>query len=331
MNTAVIGGGSWGSAIAIHLGRLHLPVKLWIREPDILRSAQKQGVNPMFLPGFSFPPEVTAHGDIREAARGASAIFIAVPSRYCRGIYRRLAPAVGPQSLLISLTKGLEERTLKRMSQVLADSLPGIAHPRIVVLSGPSFAREVAQGLPTAVVAAGRRSKDAARIQALLSSVAFRVYTCRDVAGVELAGAVKNIIAIAAGMADGLDSGHNAKASLITRGLAEMTRLGVRLGARRETFFGLAGIGDLIVTCTGELSRNRHLGFDLGRGKSLASILASSNMVAEGVGTTRSIHKLSAKLGLEMPISEQIYRVLYRGKDPRQALIDLMSRRLRGE
>jgi len=331
VNTAVIGGGSWGSAIAIHLGRLHLPVKLWIREPDILHAVRKRGVNPAFLPGFVFPPEVTACGDIREAARGASVIFIAVPSRYCRGIYRRLAPAVGPQSLLVSLTKGLEEKTLKRMSQVLADSLPEIARPRIVVLSGPSFAREVARGLPTAVVAAARRTEDAARIQALLSSVAFRVYTCRDVAGVELAGAVKNIIAIAAGMADGLESGFNAKASLITRGLAEMTRLGVRLGARRETFFGLAGIGDLIVTCTGELSRNRHLGYEIGRGKSLASIVASSNMVAEGVVTTRSIHKLSTKLGLEMPISEQIHGVLYGGKDPRQAMIDLMSRKLKRE
>ena len=331
MKTAVIGGGSWGSAMAIHLGRLHIPVNLWIREPDILRSARRERVNPVFLPGFPFPPEVSVCGDIRETARDVSVIFIAVPSRYCRSVYRRLAPVVTRQSLLVSLTKGLEERSLKRMSQVLADSLPDVKHPRIVVLSGPSFAKEVAQGLPTAVVAASRRPADAARIQSLLSGLIFRVYTCRDVTGVELAGATKNIIAIAAGMADALDSGHNAKASLITRGLAEITRLGVRLGARRETFFGLAGIGDLIVTCTGELSRNRHLGYELGRGKSLASIVAASSMVAEGVGTTRSIHRLSGKHGIEMPICEQIYRVLYGGKDPRQALIDLMSRKLKGE
>jgi len=331
MKAAVIGGGSWGSAMAIHLGRLHIPVNLWIREPDILRSARRERVNPVFLPGFPFPPEVSVCGDIRETARDVSVIFIAVPSRYCRSVYRRLAPVVTRQSLLVSLTKGLEERSLKRMSQVLADSLPDVKHPRIVVLSGPSFAKEVAQGLPTAVVAASRRPADAARIQSLLSGLIFRVYTCRDVTGVELAGATKNIIAIAAGMADALDSGHNAKASLITRGLAEITRLGVRLGARRETFFGLAGIGDLIVTCTGELSRNRHLGYELGRGKSLASIVAASSMVAEGVGTTRSIHRLSGKHGIEMPICEQIYRVLYGGKDPRQALIDLMSRKLKGE
>jgi glycerol-3-phosphate dehydrogenase (NAD(P)+) len=331
MKAAVIGGGSWGSAMAIHLGRLHIPVNLWIREPDILRSARRERVNPVFLPGFRFPPEVSVGGDIRETARDVSVIFIAVPSRYCRSVYRRLAPVVTRQSLLVSLTKGLEERSLKRMSQVLADSLPDVKHPRIVVLSGPSFAKEVAQGLPTAVVAASRRPADAARIQSLLSGLIFRVYTCRDVTGVELAGAAKNIIAIAAGMADALDSGHNAKASLITRGLAEITRLGVRLGARRETFFGLAGIGDLIVTCTGELSRNRHLGYELGRGKSLASIVAASSMVAEGVGTTRSIHRLSGKHGIEMPICEQIYRVLYGGKDPRQALIDLMSRKLKGE
>jgi len=331
MTAAVIGGGSWGSAMAIHLGRRHIPVRLWIREPDILEQARRRRVNPVFLPGFTFPEEVVPCGDIREAAAGASIVFIAVPSHFCRSIYRRLSPCVNRKSIIVSLTKGLEERTLKRMSQVLADSLPSLERPRIVVLSGPSFAREVAQGLPTAVVAASRRAADAVRIQTLLSGLTFRVYTSRDVIGVELAGAMKNIIAIAAGISDGLGSGHNCKATIITRGLAEITRLGLHLGARRETFFGLAGIGDLTVTCTGELSRNRHLGFELGRGKPLDSILARSTMVAEGVGTTRSIHRLSRKHGIEMPICEQVYRVLYREKDPRQAMIDLMSRKLKGE
>ncbi len=331
MNVAVIGGGSWGSAMAIHLSRRDVPVRLWIREPDILEEACRQRVNRVFLPGFSFPPSVSFCSSVVETARGASAIFIAVPSRYCREIYRRLAPAVGKDALLVSLTKGLEEKSLRRMSQVMADALPRSPRPRIVVLSGPSFAKEVAQGLPTAVVAAAPVASDAARVQSLLSGLSFRVYTSRDVAGVELAGAAKNVIAIAAGISDALGAGSNAKASLMTRGLVEITRLGVRLGARRETFFGLAGIGDLILTCTGELSRNRHLGFELGLGKSLPAIIAESSMVAEGVGTTRSLHRLARKCGIEMPIAEQVYRVLYGGKDPRQAIVDLMSRKLKRE
>jgi glycerol-3-phosphate dehydrogenase (NAD(P)+) len=331
MKVAVIGGGSWGSAMAIHLGRHNVPVSLWIREPDILEAARRDRVNKVFLPGFSFPPPVSFADDLREAARDASVVFVAVPSHYCRPIYRRLAPVMTRQSILVSLTKGLEERTLKRMSQVMAEVVCREGHPRIVVLSGPSFAQEVAQGLPTAVVAASRHHAAAARVQDLLSGLTFRVYTSRDVTGVELGGAVKNVIAIAAGIADALQAGNNAKASLITRGLAEITRLGVRMGARRETFFGLAGIGDLIVTCTGELSRNRRLGFELGQGLSLSAIVAGTSMVAEGVGTTRSIHKLARKHHIEMPMCDEIHSVLYRNKDPKQAIVDLMSRKLKRE
>lgn len=331
MNVAVIGGGSWGSALAIHLGSRDVPVRLWIREPEILEEARRERVNRVFLPGFTFPPSVTFWPEIREAARGTSMIFVAVPSHYCRPVYARLAPAVAKDSLVVSLTKGLEERTLKRMSQVLTEALSGIKRPRVVVLSGPSFAREVAQGLPTAVVAASSRRAEAVQVQDLLSGPTFRVYTSRDVVGVELAGAAKNVIAIAAGISDALGSGNNAKASLITRGLAEITRLGLSLGARRQTFFGLAGIGDLILTCTGELSRNRHVGHELGLGKPLQDIISGSQMVAEGVGTTRSIHRLARRCGVEMPICEQIHRVLYAGKDPRQALVELMSRKLRRE
>lgn len=331
MNVAIIGGGSWGSALAIHLSRRDVPVRLWIREPEILEEACRQRVNRVFLPGFSFPPSVTFCADILEAARGASVIFIAVPSHYCRQVYAQMSPAVNKDCLVVSLTKGLEERTLKRMSQVLAETLSQLKNRHIAVLSGPSFAKEVAQGLPTAVVAASSRRSYAARVQGLLSGPTFRVYTCGDVAGVELAGAAKNVIAIAAGISDALGSGNNAKASLITRGLAEITRLGLRLGARRETFFGLAGIGDLILTCTGELSRNRHVGHELGLGKPLRDIIAESQMVAEGVATTRSIHRLARRCAIEMPICEQIYRVLYENKDPRQAIIDLMSRKLKGE
>jgi len=331
MKAAVIGGGSWGSAMALHLGRRGIPVSLWIREPEVLAQARGKRVNKVFLPGFVFPPPVVFGDDIQEAARGAAVTFVAVPSHYCRPVYRRLAPVVTRQSIIVSLTKGFEEKTLKRMSQVMSETFSGPRHPRLAVLSGPSFAREVASGLPTAVVVASRYPAAAARVQSLLSSLSFRVYTSRDMAGVELGGAAKNVIAIAAGIADALDAGNNAKASLITRGLAEITRLGVRLGARRETFFGLAGIGDLIVTCTGELSRNRHLGYALGRGRSLAAIVAETNQVAEGVGTTLSIHRLAAKHGIEMPICEQIYRVLYRDKEPKQAIIDLMSRTLKKE
>jgi glycerol-3-phosphate dehydrogenase (NAD(P)+) len=331
MNVTIIGGGSWGSALAIHLGRRDVPVRLWIREPEILEAVRRDQTNPVFLPGFTFPRVVTFEADIAQAARGASIIFIAVPSQFCRPVYASLAPAVAKDSLVVSLTKGLEERTLKRMSQVLAGSLTRIKKPRIAVLSGPSFAREVAQGLPTAVVAASSRGADAVQVQHLLSGPTFRVYTCRDMTGVELAGAAKNVIAIAAGISDALDSGHNAKASLITRGLVEITRLGVRLGARRETFFGLAGIGDLILTCTGELSRNRHVGHELGLGKPLRVIVAGSQMVAEGVVTTRIVHRLARRHGVEMPICEQVYKVLYQDKDPRRAIIDLMSRKLKGE
>jgi glycerol-3-phosphate dehydrogenase (NAD(P)+) len=331
VKVAVIGAGSWGSAMAIHLGRKGLPVSLWVRESEILDEARRRRENRVFLPGFTFPPTVSFEGNIRGAAAEAAAILIAVPSRYCRPVYRQLAPVVAPETLLVSLTKGLEERTLKRMSQVLTEALPRLSRPRVTVLSGPSFAREVARGLPTAVVAAGLAPADSAAVQTLLSSLSFRVYTCRDILGVELGGAVKNVIAIAAGIADALDTGNNAKASLITRGLAEITRLGVRLGARRKTFFGLAGIGDLIVTCTGELSRNRHLGFQLGRGRRLPEVIAETPMVAEGVGTTRSIHRLARRVGVEMPICEQIHKVLYGTKDPRQAIVDLMSRKLKGE
>lgn len=331
MSTAIIGGGSWGSALAIHLSRQDVPVRLWIREPEILEEACRQRVNRVFLPGYSFPPSVSFCAGIPETAGGASVVFIAVPSHYCRQVYAKLAPVVTPRTLLVSLTKGLEERSLKRMSQVLADALPRIKKPHIAVLSGPSFAKEVAEGLPTAVVAAALTPADAARVQTLLSGKTFRVYTCRDMTGVELAGAAKNVIAIASGIADSLGSGNNAKASLITRGLAEITRLGMRLGARRATFFGLAGIGDLILTCTGELSRNRHVGHELGLGKPLARIVAESRMVAEGIATTRTIHRLARKCGIEMPICEQVYRVLYENKDPRQAIVDLMSRKLKPE
>jgi glycerol-3-phosphate dehydrogenase (NAD(P)+) len=256
--------------MALHLGRRGIPVNLWIREPEVLAEARRKRVNRVFLPGFVFPPSVVFCDDIQEAARGAAVTFIAVPSHYCRPVYRRLAPVVTRRGIIVSLTKGFEEKTLKRMSQVMSETFSGPRHPRLAVLSGPSFAREVAAGLPTAVVVASRYPAAAARVQNLLSGLSFRVYTSRDVAGVELGGAAKNVIAIAAGIAEALDAGNNAKASLITRGLAEITRLGIRLGARRETFFGLAGIGDLIVTCTGELSRNRNLGYALGRGRSLA-------------------------------------------------------------
>ncbi|MBM3311154.1 MAG: NAD(P)-dependent glycerol-3-phosphate dehydrogenase [Candidatus Aminicenantes bacterium] len=331
MNASVIGGGSWGTAFALYLGRLGHETRLWIREPDVLEAAVRERENPVFLPGHRLPSSVSVHADIGEAMDGAAAIFVAVPSQYVRKILSRMAPYLKQGQAVISLAKGIEKRTLLRMSEIMAEAFEPENRLSIGVLSGPSFAAEVAAGYPTALVLASRDRELARRLQARLSGPLLRVYTSRDVVGVELAGALKNIIAIAAGISDAMAFGHNSQAALITRGLAEIARLGLKLGARRETFSGLAGMGDLVLTCTGPLSRNRRVGQELGAGRPLGAVVAGHRTVAEGIPTTVSVRELANREGVEMPISEQVYQVLYRKKEPRRALADLMARELRHE
>ncbi|KPJ68959.1 hypothetical protein AMJ44_04985 [candidate division WOR-1 bacterium DG_54_3] len=331
MKASVIGGGSWGSAFSIYLGRTEIENKLWIREEDVYEETKQYRENRTFLPGFIFPPNVSFFNDMKEAVASSEIIFIAVPSQFCRRIYEQIAPNLSSDHIIVSLTKGIEEDSLKRMSVVMDEVFSPFFSPRIAVLSGPSFAREVVESHPTAVVLASRDSDLAQKIQHFISSLTFRIYTSEDVSGVELAGALKNVIAIAAGISDALQFGCNSIAALVTRGIAEMTRLGIKLGSRIETFAGLAGIGDLVLTCTGKLSRNHYVGYELGKGKSLPEIISGMKMIAEGVPTTLSVHKLAKREKVEMPISEQIYHVLYKNKDPRAALQDLMSRKLKDE
>ena len=331
MNTSVIGAGSWGSSFARYLGTIGLPTRLWIREEDIYSQALTTRENATFLPGFRFPEPVSFTDDLRGSAEFGDVLFIAVPSQFCRAVYTRIAPVLRRNQIVVSLTKGFDMRTQMRMSQVMEEVFRPHIRPRVAVLSGPSFAKEVAAGQPTALVIASRDTGAAREVQHLISSLAIRAYTSSDVTGVEVAGALKNVIAIAAGIADALKFGLNTRAALITRGLVEITNLGLALGARRETFAGLAGVGDLVLTCTGELSRNHRVGHELGKGRSLREILAGMKMVAEGVHTTVSARRLSRALGVEMPISEQIYQALYRGKDPKRAVEDLMSRALKAE
>jgi glycerol-3-phosphate dehydrogenase (NAD(P)+) len=331
MMMSVVGAGSWGSAFSLYLGRLGFRTKLWVREPDICAALSDRRENPVFLPGFRFPDAVSFHHGLEAAISGSELIFVAVPSPYCRRIYNRLGAFLEPRQAIVSLTKGIEKRTLMRMSEVLGDELGPSRPLNIGVLSGPSFSREVAEQHPTALVLAADDGAWARHVQHLISGPSLRVYTSHDVVGVELAGALKNIIAIAAGISDAMDFGYNSRAALMTRGLAEIARLGLKLGARRDTFAGLAGMGDLLLTCTGLLSRNRNVGFELGRGRPLREIISHMRMVAEGLPTTISARALARRENVDMPIVEQVYQVLYRGKEPRHALDALMSRSLKEE
>jgi len=330
-NMCVVGGGSWGSAFALHLGKIGISVKLWIREPEIHEAAVRTRENPVFLPGHSFPESVSFHSDLEDALAGADTVFVAVPSSYFGKIYARVAAFLRAETNVISLTKGIERRSLRRMSEILSGTPLPHGRARIGVLSGPSFSKEVAEGHPTALVMASADHDLARSVQNRISDERLRVYTSRDVLGVEIAGALKNIIAIAAGLSDAMDFGFNSRAALMTRGLAEIARLGTKLGARRETFAGLAGMGDLLLTCTGPLSRNRFVGVELGRGRSLADIIEHMRMTAEGIPTTISARELARREGVDLPITEQVYQVLYRRKNPRRALAELMTRTLKDE
>jgi len=327
----IIGGGSWGSAMAIHLGRLQIDTNLWLREKEIYDEILRTGENKTFLPKVPFPSSVSFFLDLKEAIKGTESVFIAVPSRFCRKLYTEIAPFLTSEQSIMSLTKGIEEGTLKRLSEVMTEVFPSSFHSRIAVLSGPSFAREVAGSHPTAVVISSENLELAKKMQSLVSSMYFRAYRSDDIIGVELAGACKNVIAIATGISDSLGFGSNSMAALVTRGLTEMTRLGLNLGARQETYAGLAGVGDLVLTCTGKLSRNRYVGIELGKGKTLDEIIAGMKMIAEGITTTLSVRQLAQRENVEMPICEQVFSVLHQGKNPKVAFRDLMSRELKNE
>lgn len=328
---AVIGAGSWGTTLANLLAEKGYPVTLWIFEPDLCARMQKSRVNDLYLPGVNLSTNLTFTADLAQAVTAKQLLLFVTPSQVTRRVLVQALPHLAANALLVSASKGIENDSLMLLSQVFEEVLPAARHEQIGFLSGPSFAREVSQGMPTAVVAAARDLRVAERIQTEFSTDKFRVYTHDDIVGVELGGAMKNVIALAAGVADGLGFGHNTRAALITRGLAEMTRMGLQLGGRAETFAGLAGMGDLVLTCTGDLSRNRTVGIELGKGRSLEEILAGMQMVAEGVKTSLSAYQLAQKLGVEMPIIEQIYLILYQHKDPRQAVTDLMMRDLKAE
>jgi glycerol-3-phosphate dehydrogenase (NAD(P)+) len=327
MALAVLGAGSWGTALAAHLARTGHPVSLWARNQRVAALLDQRRANPDYLPGVKLPEGITATHELAVAGN-ADTVFIVVPSAFYRAVCREAAPVLRPGAVLVSATKGLELDTLRRMSEVTAEEAP--SHP-LAVLSGPSFALEVARGQPTTVVVASAEAAVAESVQRAVSGRTFRAYTSDDVAGVELAGALKNVIAIAAGIVDGLGYGHNTVAALVTRGLAEITRLAVALGGRADTLAGLAGLGDLVLTCTGGLSRNRQVGRALGSGRSLAEAIASTHMVAEGVRTTLAACALAEKAGVEMPIAEKMKAVLYEGLPPRDAVDDLMLRSLKRE
>jgi glycerol-3-phosphate dehydrogenase (NAD(P)+) len=327
---AVIGAGAWGTALAIVAGRAaHHEVRLWALEKEVCQAIARSRTNSIFLPDCSLPPSVSATNDFREALTGAEIIVSVMPSHFCRRTFEHMAQWLQPHMLIVSATKGIENDTLLRMSEVIQEVVTRLCGftPKIAVLSGPSFAKEVAQGSPTAVTVASRDGELAARAQKEFSDPSFRIYMNDDLVGVELGGALKNVIAIAAGVCHGLGLGHNSAAALMTRGLAEITRLAVACGAKPQTMAGLAGMGDLVLTCTGGLSRNRSVGTALGEGQQLQQIISGMHgMVAEGVLTTNAALGLARKYGVEMPITEQMYAILHDGKSPHDAIRELMTR-----
>jgi glycerol-3-phosphate dehydrogenase (NAD(P)+) len=328
---AILGAGGWGTALSIILARNCEEVRLWVYEPDLCARMKNSRVNDLYLPGSFLPSAVSPTNDVCEALSGADVVITAVPSEYLRGILRQIAPLAQPELVFVSATKGLESRTHLRMTEVMMETLLPRFSPQLAVLSGPTFAREVAHGAPAAVVIASEDEDLARRLQLRFANSSFRFYTNTDVIGVEMGGALKNVIAIAAGVSEGLGLGSNALAAIVTRGLAEITRLACACGARRETLAGLSGLGDLVLTCTGALSRNHRVGVDLGRGRKLEEILQSMHMVAEGINTTAAARDLARQKGIEMAITEQMYAVLFEGLSPRDAVRGLMERELKAE
>jgi len=326
---AVLGAGSWGTALAVHLGRLGHDVRLWARDVQVAADISTRRANAIYLPDISLPETVIVTASIPEALSDIELVVFAVPSHGCRAVIRQAAPYLRPQATVVSATKGLESGTLLRISEVIAEELG--SQRQVVVLSGPSFAVEVARELPTVVLAASTGPAAGELVQAEFRGPFFRIYGSTDIVGVEIGGALKNVIAIAAGVVEGLGLGHNALAALITRGLAEITRLACAAGAQRETTAGLSGLGDLVLTCTGTLSRNRHVGIELAHGRRLADVLAGMKMIAEGVNTTNAALALGARYGVELPIATQMAAVLAGESDVRTAVEALMLRRQRAE
>ena len=331
MRAAVIGGGAWGTALATVLANNGYAVTIWSYEADVAASFTERHENHKYLPGDTLPPGIRGTVDLAEALREVELIVAANPSHVTRGVMAKAVPHLPRATPIVSATKGIENDSLQTMDEVLEDVLPPEIHPYLAFLSGPSFAKETAQRMPTAVVIAATWERIAKQVQKAFSNDYFRCYTSNDVAGVELGGSLKNVCAIAAGIADGMGFGHNTRAAIITRGLAELVRLATRKGANPITLSGLAGMGDLVLTCTGDLSRNRTVGLRLGKGEKLDDVLASMTQVAEGVRTAKSVHDLAAKLACEMPLHEAVYRILFEGLAPRQAMSQLTSRELKSE
>ncbi len=327
----VVGAGSWGTALAKMLADAGHRVTLWARDAEVARTIELAHENAVYLPGFALPAALHVTSELRDAVAAKDVVVSVSPSHVVREVMARAAPHIDGAPYVVTASKGIEEASLLTMAGVLEQVLGPHHAARVCALSGPSFAREVAAGLPTAVTVAAPSPAAGEAVQRIFTTGFFRVYSSHDVVGVEIGGAVKNVIALAAGVSDGLGFGANTRAALITRGLAETGRLATALGADPMTLSGLAGLGDLVLTCTGDLSRNRTVGLRLGRGESLDAILADMKMVAEGVKNTRSVRALAAKFGVEMPITEQMYALLYEGKDPRRVVADLMTRGLKPE
>jgi glycerol-3-phosphate dehydrogenase (NAD(P)+) len=328
MRCAVVGAGAWGTALSDLLARNGHQVRLWAYESDVVESVNEKHENTRFLAGYTLSPSIVAVGELARAVTDSELIALATPSHVLRRILRSVAPVLPRAAPLVVASKGIEKDTLCLMTEVVEQEVAGAT---VVALSGPSFAAEVVSGQPTAVVVASDREEAAEAAQRAFSSPYFRTYTHTDVVGVELGGALKNVMAVATGIAEGLGLGFNARAALVTRGLAEMTRLGTALGAEQSTFAGLAGLGDLVLTCTGSLSRNRAVGVEVGKGRKLEDVLKDRETVAEGVVTAQSARQLAAREGVEMPIVDTVNRVLFEGQSARSAIAALMTRELRAE
>ncbi|VAX37929.1 Glycerol-3-phosphate dehydrogenase [NAD(P)+] [hydrothermal vent metagenome] len=329
-NISVIGDGGWGSTLAIHLVKNSYAVKLWGPFPEYVRKMKKNRYNPKFLPGIQFPKTLTLEEDLKTAITESELIVFAIPSQYTPGVLKHIKKLKLNLSdkIFLSVTKGIDNDTLLRMSELI---YKGLGKINLAVLSGPTIASEVAKGIPSTAVIASDQRAIAQKIQKVFNSETFRIYTNTDIIGTELGGSIKNIIALACGVCDGLGFGSNTKAALLTRGLAEMTRLGKAMGGKSKTFSGLTGLGDLVTTCFSPKSRNRTVGEQLGKGKSIKTIMASMEMVAEGVETVKAAYKLSQKLNVPMPITTEIYKIIYNNKKPAQAVADLMKREMKAE
>ena len=327
----VVGAGSFGTSMAIHLSKKGYDIVLWSFEASVAETINTERENKVYLSSFKLESNIKATHLLKEAVVGKKIIVQANPSHATRAVMSQIVTFLEPGTIIVNCTKGIENETLLTMSELLEQILPDEHHHNLAFLSGPSFAKEVAAGAPTAVTIAAKDEKVAKYCQGIFASERFRVYTSDDIVGAELASALKNVIAIAAGISDGLGFGHNTRAALITRGVAEILRLGKKMGAKEMTFLGLSGMGDLVLTCTGDLSRNRSVGIQLGRGMKLDDILASMKMVAEGVKTAKAAYALAQKHEVEMPIIEQVYRVIFENKNPKDAVYDLMTREFKAE